>query len=371
MTYCTAPFNTCRIKTNGEFTFCCQIDSPCAGENLNSKNLVKLRQDVIDGKVIDHCQKNCLDEEERWKHNEEWESQRQNLGKYFPLNHNAAPYVNKDDLEYIDVRVSNICNFTCVMCGSPDSHLWGKLHGHEHPNINWGDKEDEILDFIISCKNLKRISLAGGEPFYNKKILYKILNHLDRNVELKFITNVSVCDNEIINMMNEFNKGRLHCSIDGIGKWIELQRLGSNWNVIEKNILRFCNNLHDKWKVVLVPTFSIFNILGTKDFLQWYFDKLYPTRKNLQISYTITTYPDGMTFYSLDQHVRNKIVNEIKESNIPLKEYGLDYLLDIINKDVEKNKKEINAFYKHCDFIKEKLNIDYFRELPELKNVRI
>ena len=257
------------------------------------------------------------------------------------------------------------------MCYEGDSHLWGKLFNNSQPVINWGDEEDKILDFIISCKNLKRISLAGGEPFYNKKILYKILNELDRNVELKFITNVSVCDNEIINMMNEFNKGRLHCSIDGIGKWIELQRLGSNWNVIEKNILNFCNNLHDKWKIVLVPTFSIFNILGLKDFLKWYFNKLYPTRNNLQISYTITKQPHGMTFYSLDQHVRNKIVNEIKESNIPLKEYGLDYLLDIINKDVEKNKKEINAFYKHCDFIKEKLNIDYFQELPELKNVRI
>ena len=371
MTYCSAPFNACNIKTNGEFTFCCRMNSPHSGESLNSKNLMNLRQDVIDGKIIDQCQINCLDEEERWKHNKEWESQRQNLGKYFPLNHKATPFIDKNNLEYIDVRVGNVCNFTCVMCGTLDSHLWGKLRGHKQPIINWGDKEDEILDFIVSCKNLKRISLAGGEPFYNKKILYKILNHLDRDVELKFITNISVCNDEIIGMMNEFKKGRLHCSIDGVGKWIELQRLGSNWKIIEENVLNFCNNLHDKWKVVLVPTFSIFNVLGTKDFLQWYFDKLYPIRKNLQISHNITTHPDGMTFYSLDQSMRNKIVNEIKESNIPLEHYGLNYLLDIIKEEKSKDKKQINEFYKRCNFIKEKSNIDYFKEIPELKNVKI
>ena len=36
-----------------------------------------------------------------------------------------------------------------------------------------------------------------------------------------------------------------------------------------------------------------------------------------------------------------------------------------------KDKKQINEFYKRCNFIKEKSNIDYFKEIPELKNVKI
>ena len=65
------------------------------------------------------------------------------------------------------------------------------------------------------------------------------------------------------------------------------------------------------------------------------------------------------------------IVNEIEKSDIPLEHYGLNHLINIIKEEKSKDKNQINAFYKHCNFMKEKSNVDYFKEIPELKNVRV
>ena len=213
--------------------------------------------------------------------------------------------------------------------------------------------------------------MAGGEPFYNKRKLFDLLDKLDRSIELKFITNASFCDDEIIDKLNEFETGRLNCSIDGVGRWIENQRIRSNWKQIEKNMFDFASRLHNNWTVNLVPTFTVINTLGLPEYIDWYFNKLFPLR-NVKFSYTICKEPSHMTLYQIPIRTRKKIIERIK-----MKKYNYTKLLnrgtlfklyDNICKDIIPNT-NISDLIRHVKFIEHNVKSDFKEQLPELGEI--
>ena len=364
--YCSAPWTSLQIKNNGTMTYCCVSRDP-HGTTLNSNDLEEGRQQIIEGKVLPACQSACFDVEE----NKLYASQRTALNNRFPIQHNIGKTVDPNHIQYIDLRMGNICNFTCIMCGDRDSHLWGKIHKKENPYVSWQqDRYDEIIDFIFSCKNLKCISLAGGEPFYNKRKLFGLVDKLDRSIELKFITNASFCDNEIIDKLNEFNLGRLHCSIDGVGRWIENQRVKADWPRIEKNMFNFVSKLHNNWTVNLVPTFTVVNTLGLPEYVDWYFNKLL-SYGDAKFSYTICKQPEYWSLYQIPVEKRKEAINIIKEKEYnysSLNKQTLFKLYDNICKDIIVNQNK-DSLIHHVNFINNNVKLDFKEQLPELGEI--
>jgi len=306
--FCSAPWTTVQIKNDGQFSYCCMSRDPI-GNYLNDHDLVRGRQRIIEGEILPVCQTQCFDNEKLFS------SQRQDLNRRYPIKHDVAAQANPHHIEYIDLRMGNICNYMCLMCGDRDSHLWGKANKKENPYISWAQDPEQyqlIMDFIASCKNLKCISLAGGEPFYNKKQLFDVIDRLDRNIELKFITNMSFCDDEIVAKLNEFKNGRMHCSIDGVGKWAETQRYKSDWATVENNTLKFAHELNPGWTMRLVPTFTAINTYGVVEFMDWIHDVFTPTRDLAVWGYTICKYPQHMSLYHIPLSTRLKLVDQLQ-----------------------------------------------------------
>jgi len=363
--YCSAPWTTVQIKNDGQFSYCCMSRDPL-GSTLNDPKLVEGRKKIINGEVLPVCQERCFDIEELFS------SQQYYLTKHYPIKNKVTEIANPLDIEYIDLRMGNICNFMCLMCGDRDSHLWGKVNGKENPYISWAqtpEKYNEIINFIDSCKNLKSISLAGGEPFYNKTQLFDIINKLDRNIDLKLITNTSFCDEEIIDKLNEFDRGRLHCSVDGIEDWIELQRHKSNWDNIEKNLLTYAEKLNYNWDVRLVPTFTVLNTLGADIFVDWFLDHLNKIRDKSYFSYTICTVPPRMSPYILPLELRQNIVRKIRKSNFNINNPTIERLSNALEKDIKPNKQDIKDLKKYLEYVKNSLNLDVIEKIPILEEV--
>lgn len=362
--YCSAPWTTVQIKNDGQFSYCCMSRDPM-GSSLNDVPMVEGRQQMIDGKILPVCQTKCFDIEKLFS------SQRQDLNRRWPIKNPIDAIANPEHIDYIDLRMGNICNFTCLMCGDRDSHIWGKINGKEDPYISWAKNPDQykkIMDFIESCKNLKCISLAGGEPFYNKKQLFDVIDRLPRNIELKFITNVSFCDDEIIAKLNEFEKGRLHCSVDGVGKWIETQRLRSDWKVIEHNLLKFSRELHSKWQLRLVPTFTVLNTYGLPDFIEWYYNILLQARKDFVFSYTICTMPERMTLYNIPIVDRKKIVLQLKGKKYPHNP-TLERLYKALLQNNTPNKDTVKDLSTYLDYVRNKTDLDVLVNIPEIGEI--
>jgi hypothetical protein len=334
------------------------------GNDINDDRLVEGRQKIIDGEVLPVCQEKCLDIEHLFA------SQRQDLNKRWPIKNPVAAKANPEHIEYIDLRMGNICNYMCLMCGERDSHLWGKANNKENPYISWAKdpvQYERIMDFIASCKNLKCISLAGGEPFYNKKQLFDVIDRLDRNIELKFITNMSFCDDEIVAKLNEFKTGRMHCSIDGVGKWVETQRYRSDWQTIESNTLKFARELHEGWQMMLVPTFTVLNTFGLAEFVDWIFNVYRKTRPTANFSYTVCTMPQHMTMYNIPLQKRKEIAQTIRDKGY---EYPiLPKLLASVEKDIEPDDKTVKQLDRYLSYVKHSTDFDVLQPMPEVGEV--
>lgn len=361
--YCSAPWTTIQIKNTGKFSYCCVSNDPL-GNDLNDKDLVEGRKQMIAGETLPSCQRACFDQEHLFA------TQRQDLNRKFPIQHDVAEYANPEHIQYIDLRMGNICNYMCLMCGDRDSHLWGKANKKDNPYVSWARdpaQYQRIINFVDSCKNLKSISLAGGEPFYNKKQLFDIIDRLPRSIDLKFITNVSFCDDEIISKLNEFKSGRLHCSIDGVGRYIETQRHRSEWDVVEKNVLKFATELHENWTTMLVPTFTVINTYGLEEFADWIVNVYTPTRKNARMSYTICQWPEHMTLYNIPLKQRQKIAKKIRKKNY--NHPSINRLLDAIEQDIIPDSDTIQKLDVYLSYVKHATGLDALESMPELSEV--
>ena len=361
--YCSAPWTTVQIKNDGQFSYCCMSRDPM-GNNLNDDPMVDGRQRMIAGEVLPVCQTKCFDNEKLFS------SQRMELNRRYPIKNDISPIANPEHIEYIDLRMGNICNYMCLMCGDRDSHLWGKANKKENPYISWAKdpvQYERIMDFIASCKNLKCISLAGGEPFYNKKQLFDVIDRLDRSIELKFITNMSFCDDEIIAKLNEFQTGRMHCSIDGVGKWVETQRLRSEWDKINHNTLKFAKELHEGWQMMLVPTFTVLNTYGLEEFVDWIFNSYRVIRPSANFSYTICTMPEHMTLYNIPQKKRQQIVDNIRSKKY--EHATLNRLLTAIEKDIVPDKETLIQLDRYFSYVKHSTDFNVLEAMPEIGEV--
>ena len=138
-----------------------------------------------------------------------------------------------DELDYMELRTSNLCNFQCKMCNAQNSSLIaGKVF-----NIT-----DETFNEIISLSGkLKHLSLTGGEPMLIKHY-YELLDHLDsigkHDLNLRIYTNASVYNPVFVQKLLKFNT-ELHLSIDAIGATAESIRTGTNWEVVSNNVNKF------------------------------------------------------------------------------------------------------------------------------------
>lgn len=138
-----------------------------------------------------------------------------------------------ENLDYMELRASNLCNFQCKMCDGDSSSLISGIVNTVSES-DW----DEILTL---AENLKYLTLTGGEPMLIKHY-YQLLDHLiakgKSNIDLRVYTNGSVYNPIFVDKLLQFNS-TLNLSIDGVGRTAELQRTGTDWGTVKGNVDKF------------------------------------------------------------------------------------------------------------------------------------
>ena len=143
-TICTIPWNHMAIMQNGEYGICCQCIYTAGGRMItdnipediletdidkvrNHPTIVDLRRSMLAGEKHDLC-KLCWDEEALGL-------QSKRIGHQFLYPETTQKIVEHADrsgvintetfpLEYLDLRLGNLCNLKCRSCGAGDSSLW-------------------------------------------------------------------------------------------------------------------------------------------------------------------------------------------------------------------------------------------------------
>ena len=330
--FCMMPWVHTHIWPNGNAFPCCMSDSDIVYGNLNDNSLEeiwnnekykKLRKNMLNEKESPECTR-CYEMEK----SNIW-TLRKNTNKYYIGHWDRVETTQEDgtveevNMGYMDIRVSNICNFRCRTCGPELSSAWyedhSKLYGQppENPKMMniannekfWNELQPLLLTVEEAC-------WAGGEPIITEEH-YKILDFWIENkmkdVRLRYTTNFSNLyfkKKSILDYWNSFNDVRIAASLDGMGKRGELIRAGTEWDVIEDNRRQMIKECPDVY-FEITPTVSIMNVYHLPDFHRNWVDRGLLEPNNIRVN--MLTYPDYYRIQIIPKEERKKFIDKYNE----------------------------------------------------------
>lgn len=141
----------------------------------------------------------------------------------------------KFNLQTIDVRWSNLCNFACVYCSPQFSSKWANELNIQS-TVPTEKQQQEFQDYIYSnAKNLKHVYLAGGEPLLMKENL-ELLQRLNPDVQLRINTNLSKVDTQVFDTVCNFKNVHWTVSVETTHNQFEYIRYGGKWQDFLENL---------------------------------------------------------------------------------------------------------------------------------------
>ena len=243
---CPLPFAGAIVNTDGSVQ-CCSISQEYLG-NVNkqslqeilatSPKLKQIRRDMLDNKFPNNCRDCYLKEQHHKTTNFDNISNRLYHIKILK----DSPFKlykdeHKFELQQMDLRWRNTCNFACVYCDPTFSSVWAKFEGV--PDRMTNKSMDETFSFVKqNIKNLKTIYMAGGEPFLIKENL-KIIDLIQKenpDLLLRINTNLSILTPKIYKQLQLLKNVHWIVSAEATGKKFNYIRWPGNYQTLIQNI---------------------------------------------------------------------------------------------------------------------------------------
>lgn len=344
--------------------------------NQNLDGLKHMRDQMSNGVWPKQCV-NC-----QIKESKNLISQRQKALNSYP---NFDPTV---ELKHLILRVGNICNLKCIMCGPWASNQWyndyveindstefkNNQHTYQLDKKSNGDyyikdsklnadKWSNALEIIDSHKDkLEKISFHGGEPLVSK-LHYKIINELialnkSKNISLEYFSNFFQIPENFLDKIDQFKKVTFFISLDGVKTVNDALRWPSKFAEIENNISRMksCNNVELK----INHTVSILNCEHIIDFIEY--------NKDFDINLNFVTEPLYSSIKILDLKDVNNLKSVLKNKSQKIyNQYNIDKIIDSalsVNVSVENKKYHRGLYIKMWDQFSKKQDLDWKNLFP-------
>jgi MoaA/NifB/PqqE/SkfB family radical SAM enzyme len=129
------------------------------------------------------------------------------------------------------------------------------------------------------------------------------------------LTNCTTVKTSFLKLLENFLDVEISCSIDGVGKWIEYQRTGSNWESIKRNFSKLQQS--NISTVSLTPVITQLNVLGVADFLEWAI-----TQNACYIAFNEIQHPEWFRWQLVPLEYRKKVLKKLNKLN--LEQHNID-----------------------------------------------
>ena len=253
-------------------------------EIYHSTYMQNLRQDFLAGNKPATCNR-CWDEEAAGRTSKRINS-RIRLKEYYNLV--DFQNINPDQLWFIDLKLGNICNLKCRICGSWSSSKWAKEEIDYIPELldrkthlaytylkdgAWPRESEVFWDNLKTLlPNIKYFEFTGGEPFLIEQhfelLRYAVEQGYSKNIEIHYNTNGTVFP-EQAELWNNFKHVEIAFSIDNTGARFEYERYGADWNEVQENISKFTAMRSNKISTQLCTTMNIQNVYYLPELCDW------------------------------------------------------------------------------------------------------
>jgi MoaA/NifB/PqqE/SkfB family radical SAM enzyme len=333
--FCPVPWTEVHSGTSGKIVPCCtlasgytqkisSIDNKENWDFYNTPIFTELRDAFLKGEKHPACVK-CWDNESAGLTSRRTRAIKKYEEKINDIVENQSTHCKSP--QYVDIRLSAKCNLRCKMC-DPNSSTSIKAHldklkrkgiSNTYTNRPWDDFDisDFISSYIIKNDSINDINIAGGEPFIEKKVKALLLSLIENNrhkeCSIGIITNLTIIDNELIEILLQFKKVQFHCSIDGTGKEFEYQREPHKWVNCKDNIeelIRLTKN-HSHAKVFFTPCVSHLNVRSLPSLIYYLYSL---DLKELVVNLTPVHEPSYLHYTLIPINYRLQIAEELNNA---------------------------------------------------------
>lgn len=393
--FCILPWVHARINQDGYVYPCCRIEEFYPYGDLSQKSLTeiyndepirKMRKTLMQDQTFASCN-DCYHIESLGGESLRTQSNHKYADHFYRVEStDSEGFSFETGLTFLDLRLSNICNFRCRTCNPLNSTSWyqdaEEFAGEHTPEkkLPAGLALKLVQD---NLKTLKKIYFAGGEPLLHPEH-YQILHHLiasqRTDIELEYNTNFSLLElksEKAPELWKLFKNVKIGASLDGVHLQGEFLRKGMSWDKIVVNFLRLqkeAPHVH----FVVAPTLNVMNAFHITTAIAE-FHRLGMIRSGDDISLNLVVQPHYLSLQilnstereSLKSHYRlflekfSTIANESLYSRI---ENEIQRVLADLNSS-EPNlseRKRFQAFMLKLDNLRNEKTILLFPELFDL-----
>lgn len=196
-----------------------------------------------------------------------------------------------DQLWFVDLKLGNICNLKCRICGSWSSSRWAQEEIDYIPELTnkkehlaykflkqgaWPRKTQTFWDNLRELlPNIKYFEFTGGEPFMIQEhfdlLQYAVDQGYAKNIDIHYNTNGTQWP-DAHELWKHFKRVDIAFSIDNIDKRFEYERYGAHWTEVTENIRKF-HELRDqnpaKITTQVCMTVNVQNVYYLEELCNW------------------------------------------------------------------------------------------------------
>jgi len=191
-------------------------------------------------------------------------------------------------LMFLDLKLGNICNLKCRICGSWSSSQYAteelkftkdkktSFHYEMLKSGSWPRENQNFWTQIDSCLNdIRYIEFTGGEPFLIQEHFDMLQGIVDRGiahqVEIHYNTNGTQYPEQAEHIWKHFKTVEIALSIDDLGDRFEYQRTNAKWAEVCANLDRFrdLKEIHSNIRLQICTTVNVFNVYYIDQVANW------------------------------------------------------------------------------------------------------
>lgn len=341
-TICMLPWISIEASPMGTTRPCCMAheeitDATGKKYDLNETNLEEayhseymqdLRRQFRAGEKPETC-KRCWDEEDAGR-----DSKRINSQIRLKELYKQVDWANDDpdQLWFVDLKLGNICNLKCRICGSWSSSKWAEeelaympkdFNKKEHIAYTWlksGAWPRKTETFWENMRallpNIKYFEFTGGEPWMIQEhfdlLEYAVSTGDSKHIDIHYNTNSTQDPLPHAEIWKHFGRVDIAFSIDNVGDRFEYERYGANWTRANE-IIDEVHTLQQGYGINITTqlcfTINIQNVYYLDELLAWS-----DTKGFGDIYFNMMHSPDHMSVQRMTPAAQALVLNKLKST---------------------------------------------------------
>ena len=326
--FCVLPWISLETSPIGTVRPCCLAEEEIVDDNgnkfdlntasfvniQNSQYMQNLRQDFLNAQQPSACRK-CWREERAGRTSKRMHT----LDRLKHMLPDQTWTADAKPLMFLDLKLGNICNLKCRICGSWSSSQFAveelanlgpnedRRTNHHYQMLKQGawPRENPTfwreIDQVVD--QIRYIEFTGGEPFMIQEHFDMLQGLVDRgiahNIEIHYNTNGTQYPKDADEIWKHFKLVEIAFSIDDVGERFEYQRTNAVWKEVCRNIgwFRTLREHYSNIRLQVCSTVNVFNVMYLEELAQWIdqqaFDFVYWNMMHEAYYFSISTLPNN------------------------------------------------------------------------------